>query len=81
MHGNRERLDPGACGIRFGVYLRARAEAAARLAGMPLSVWVRRLVQERLGENEIAHTGTSEKQPDPNRELDAAFAAEMEKLK
>lgn len=81
MHDSGERLDPGACGIRFGVHLRARAEAAARLAGLPLSVWVRRLVQERLGEKNYKNMETREETADRNKEFDAAFATEMEKLK
>jgi hypothetical protein len=45
----RKRLvDPAACGVRLGVELRAAAEREAYQAGMCLSHWIKRLVQDAI---------------------------------
>ena len=79
MHG--DLLDPAAFGVRLGLKLRAAAEARARQAGVPLSVWVRLVVQERLGEREIPDAENIGTKSDSGAELDAAYAAEMGKIK
>ena len=79
MHG--DLLDPAAFGVRLGVKLRAAAEIEARRAGVPLSVWVRLLVQERLSDKVIPNAKAEENKSEPNVEFEAAYAAEMGKLK
>ncbi|MGH9715636.1 MAG: hypothetical protein ACRD4R_02755 [Candidatus Acidiferrales bacterium] len=79
MHG--DLLDPAAFGVRLGVNLRAAAEIEARRAGVPLSVWVRLLVQERLREVVIPNAKAEEHKSETSVEFEAAYAAEMGKLK
>lgn len=79
MHG--DLLDPAAFGVRLGVKLRTAAEAEARRVGVPLSVWVRLLVQERLGEKESSTGDNTRRQHGSSADFDAAYAAEMGKLK
>ena len=85
----RKRLvDPAACGVRLGVELRAAAEREAYQAGMCLSHWIKRVVQDAI--RHVGREATSNKnefkasvEPIPdssNREINSAFQREMEKL-
>jgi hypothetical protein len=85
----RKRLvDPAACGVRLGVELRAAAEREAYQAGMCLSHWIKRLVQDAIGsvareadrKKDEFNPSLQPKSDSSNRELDSAFQREMEKL-
>ena len=88
---HRKRLiDPAACGVRLGVQLRAAAEQEAYGAGMCLSHWIKKIVQEAVSKSVHSHPQTSdyvgeyqyELKPDSaSGELESAFAKEMEKMK
>jgi hypothetical protein len=81
--------DPAACGVRLGVELRAQAEQAAYRAGMCLSHWIKRVVEEALSQSErprgshleVTQEVTTEPRSNSVKdELNSAFAEEMEEL-
>ena len=95
MHGSPKRvrtktlLDPGACGVRLGIDLRAAAEREASSAGICLSHWIRQVVRNAVkasrvkeGANNVAEIQQKINQQGDVVEsaLEAAFAEEMEKL-
>jgi hypothetical protein len=87
--GRKQLLDPGACGVRLGVELRAAAEREAYAEGMVLSHWIRKVVQEavhrRRGQKECMQESNPIEIPVSESnitvtELDRNFQKEMEKL-
>lgn len=66
----RELVDGGACGVRLGLDLRAAAEREASRAGICLSHWIKRVVEDVIRKSTEA----------AERILDVEFSKEMEAL-
>ncbi len=85
----RARVDPAACGVRLGIALREAAENEASRAGMCLSHWIKRLVENALNTpnasaNDRNEAEISRQNNSPNDalriELDSAYNEKMEEL-
>ena len=61
--GRKHLLDPGACGVRLGVELRADAERQAYSEGMVLSLWIRKVVQEAVRRSKEQKDHLQENEP------------------
>ncbi len=88
--GRKRLLDPGACGVRLGVELRADAERQAYSEGMVLSHWIRKVVQEAVRRSQEQKDRLQESEPteipvsEPNlveTGVDRDFQREMENCK